>query len=444
MAAKSMTSRKRTQSTPVSYDWGLLTIVVTLLALGTIMVFSASFAQGVYGFGNPLHFFIRQIAWMLVGITALILAARLPYTFWERWSIPLMGVTLLALLAVIALGSETFGATRFFYSGSIQPSEPAKIVIIVYISTWLASKGTRIRDVQVGLLPFGVLMGVVTVLLVSQPDISTAILIVVTATVMFFIAGAELKQLIVVGLGGATTFWLVIQYSAHARGRVDRYLASIWDPLQSSEWQVWQGVRALLRGGIFGVGLGNGEAKLPGYLPVSWSDNIFAVVGEELGLLGALLVIFLFTMLAYRGLRAALRAPDNFGMLLATGLTSLLILQAILNTAVTVAVAPPTGVTLPFISYGGSSLVTVLGGVGILLSISRANRLASSNSSNSGRAPYARFDFGWRNRGTRIPGAGSRSSTPTSRRPAGKTYSAETPAGRRSGRLRRSRSTYRR
>jgi cell division protein FtsW len=203
-------------------------------------------------------------------------------------------------------------------------------------------------------------------------------------------------------------------------------------------------VRALLRGGIFGVGLGNGEAKLPGYLPVSWSDNIFAVVGEELGLLGALLVIFLFTMLAYRGLRAALRAPDNFGMLLATGLTSLLILQAILNAAVTVAVAPPTGVTLPFISYGGSSLVTVLGGVGILLSIGRANRLAPSGSSSSGRAPYARFDFGWRNRGTRIPGAGSRSSTSTSGRPVRKTYAAESPTGRRSGRLRQSRGVYKR
>ena len=406
-----MSVQKRSEAEPRSYDWGLLTIVVTLLVLGTVMVFSASFAQGVYGFGNPFYFFVRQLIWVSLGVATMILAARTPYEFWQRWSVPMMGITLLALVAVVALGSETFGSTRTYFGGSVQPSEPAKIAIIIYISTWLASKGAGVRDVRVGLAPFAVLLGIITVLLVSQPDISTAILIVVTAFIMFFIAGAKLRQLVVIGAGGTITFWLIIQYSTYAHGRVDRFWQSFQDPLQSNEWQVGQAIKALVRGGVFGVGLGNGQAKLPGYLPISWSDNIFSVIGEELGLLGALTVILLFTLLAYRGLRTALRAPDDFGTLLATGITALLILQALLNMAVAVALSPPTGVTLPFISYGGSSLVSVLAGVGILLSISRAHGRTGSDISSLGKSTYARFDFGWRNRGARVSGAGSSSRT---------------------------------
>jgi cell division protein FtsW len=394
-----------------SYDWGLLTVVVTLLAFGTVMVFSASYAQGIEGFGNPYYFFFLQIRWIVIGSIAMILAMRIPYQIWQRWSVPLMGLALLALVAVIVIGGETFGATRHFFAGSVQPSEPAKIIIIIYISAWLASKGDRIRDVQVGLLPFSVLMGVITVLIVAQPNISTSILIVATAFIMFFIAGAELRQLLIVGLGGTVTFWLIIQYSSYAGGRVERYLAAIWNPLESTEWQTTRTIRALLNGGVFGQGLGEGVYKLPGGVPLPWSDNIFAVVGEELGLLGALFLILLFAVLAYRGLRTALRAPDTFGMLLATGITSLLILQAILNAAVVTAVAPATGVTLPFITYGGSSLVTVLGAIGILLSISRAEGQAPATSSELQTA-YARFDFGWGNRRTRVPGAGRSSQTP--------------------------------
>jgi cell division protein FtsW len=161
--------------------------------------------------------------------------------------------------------------------------------------------------------------------------------------------------------------------------------------------------------GPFGVGPGGGTGKLPGYVPLGWSDNIFAIVGEEMGLFGTLLVIMLFALLAYRGLRTALRAPDNFGMLLATGITSLLILQAILNAAVVVAAAPPTGVTLPFISYGGSSLITMLGAVGILLSISRYGSEVADSPSQMGKLAYARFDFGWGDRRSRLPRSRSRS-----------------------------------
>ncbi len=407
---------KRETSSGIGFtDWGLLAVVMTLLGLGIVMVFSASFAKGIIELNNrPFYYISLQLTWCGIGLVGLVVASRIPYWVWEKWSVVLMALALLALVAVIMVGSTEFNAKRTFFGGSVQPSEPAKIIIIMYISAWLASKGERIRDVRVGLLPFSVLMGAIAVLIVAQPNISTAILIVATASVMFFIAGAEMRQLFMVGAGAAATFWLVIRYSTYANDRVQKFMASLWDPLQSDEYQVQQAIEALVRGGLTGKGLGNGYAQLPNYLPVSWSDNIFAVIGEEMGIMGALLVIFLFAMLAYFGLRTALRAPDNFGMLLATGITASLTLQALLNMAVIVAVAPPTGVTLPFISYGGSSLVTALGAVGILLNISR-HAEAGKPSAAARSKSYARFDFGWRNRGARLSSTGRRATAGNAR-----------------------------
>ncbi len=401
-----MTVQKRGAPNQASYDWGLLSIVATLLLFGTVMVFSASFAQGIFGKENPYYYAMYQLGWIALGSIALIVAARIPYEFWEKWSVPLMGIALLSLVAVVFFGDETFGSTRTFFHGRVQPSEPAKIAIIIYISAWLASKGERVRDVQVGLLPFAMLMGIITLLLISQPDISTAALIVATAIIMFFVAGANGKQMLLIAVGGTITFALIVRYSSYAGGRVERFWESFRDPMASKEWQVGQAVRALARGGVTGMGLGNADAKLPGYLPVSWSDNIFPVIGEELGFLGVLLVILLFALLAYRGLRTALHAPDNFGMLLATGITALVTLQALLNVAVSVSLAPPTGVTLPLISYGGSSLVTIMGGIGILLSVSRGHGPGPAGASPLGRSTNARLDFRWWDRGARLSGAG--------------------------------------
>jgi cell division protein FtsW len=230
---------------------------------------------------------------------------------------------------------------------------------------------------------------------------------------MLFIAGADVKQLLVVGIITAVTFWLVITYSSYAGDRVERYITSIGRPLESQEWQVSQGVQALMRGGITGRGVGNGLAQKTGFLPVSWSDNIYGVIGEELGLLGALSVILLYAFLAYRGLRIALRAPDNFGMLVATGITAILILQALLNMAVIVAAAPPTGVTLPFVSYGGSSLVASLAGIGILLNISRYGTGRGGRSIEAGRYSYERVDLGRGDGRARVSRVGRRTTAHT-------------------------------
>jgi cell division protein FtsW len=281
-----------------------------------------------------------------------------------------MAIALLALMAVIAVGSERFNATRTYFGGSVQPSEPAKIIIVMYISAWLASKGERIRDVRVGLLPFSVLMGAIAVLIVAQPNISTAILIVATASIMFFIAGADMKQLLVVGSGGAATFWLVIQYSSYAHDRVAKYMASLWDPMQSDEYQVQRAVEALIRGGIFGQGVGNSQAKIPGYLPVVWSDNIFAVIGEELGLLGAATLVAAFGFFFYRCYRVSRHAPDRFGQLLALGFATAIVVQAFFNISVNLSMVPTKGIPLPFISAGGTSLLVTMAMVGVMLNIS--------------------------------------------------------------------------
>jgi cell division protein FtsW len=419
-------SATNTQPWGSSVDWGLVSVVAAMLVFGLVMVFSASYPWSVLGDDHPYYFILRQLTWLAIGVTGMVVMARIPYTFLERWSVLMMGLALAALVILMFVGSERFGSTRTFFGGSVQPSEPFKIIIIIYIATWLASKGNRIRNVRAGLVPFSILLGFITLLMVLQPSISTAILIVVTASIMFFIAGATLRQLLVVAVGAAATFLVIIRYFTYAGSRLERYMESIWNPMLSQEHQVSQSVQALSRGGPVGVGVGQGLAQHVGFVPLSWTDNIYAVVGEELGLLGALLVILLFALLAYRGLRIALTCRDPFGMLLATGLTAMLVMQALLNVAVVVAVVPPTGVTLPFFSYGGSSLVTALAAVGILLSVSRNrknSRAATSGASGgrstggAGQATNASYHFGWGNRRSRLSGSGSRSTARTGGRP---------------------------
>jgi cell division protein FtsW len=404
MTAKSLKLSSRPNAS--SYDWGLITVVTALLLFGIVMVFSASYPWAMNYQTTPYFYILRHMQWVVLGCGALLVAAAIPYTVWERWSVPLLGIGLLALMAVIVLGDARFGAKRTLFGGSVQPSEPVKIIVLIYISTWLASKGSRIRDINYGLIPFGILMGVVAGLIVAQPDISTTILIVTTASIIFFLAGAETKQILFGGSVAIATFWLVVTRNSYAQKRVDALLQSIRNPLGSDEHQIFQASEALVTGGPVGTGLGYSLEKFPGNLPLSWSDNIFAIVGEEMGLIGTLLVILLFALFTYRGLRIAARTPDMFGSLLAVGITCLVTLQALLHIAVVVAVAPPTGITLPFISFGGSSMVTLLGATGILLSISRFQGWQTAKGPSRKTTNNATFDLRWGNRRTRVSGTG--------------------------------------
>jgi cell division protein FtsW len=313
--------------------------------------------------------------------------------------LPALGLSLLLLLAVLLVGGNETGAQSWFLAGSIQPSEFAKLGFVVYIAAWLASKGERIRDVTYGLIPFAILLGLVAGLILLQPDLGTAAVLVMTALSVFFIAGAELTQLLVSLLVGGLTLYAMILNSGYAQRRLQEFLNPGADP-QGVSYQV-QGIIAAVRaGGIAGRGLGAGSFKLfPPFL--HHTDTIFSVIGEELGLVGCLIVVGLFLVVAYRGLAVAFRAPDSFGSLLSFGVTAWIVFQAIMHVGANTGALPFTGITLPFISYGGSSLTMLLAAAGLLLSVSGAGREKEVRTS----ATYA---FGWRYRRPRLSRTGSR------------------------------------
>lgn len=385
-----MTTRRTTNRTGV--DYALLLAVIVLITLGLIMVYSATFPVTK----DPLHYLKRQLVWVVLGAAALAVAARIDLRFVRRMAPTLMGLAFLALVAVLAIGVAKGNAQSWFGDGSVQPSEFAKLAFIIYIAAWLASKGDEIRDVTYGLVPFAILLGVVTGLIMLEPDLGAAVLVLITAGSMFFIAGAEISQLIIGLLTGVPALLAIILTSDYARARVQVFLHPEAD-LQGAGYQVHTILVALRMGGLFGRGLGAGTQKLVDPL-VHHTDTIFAVIGEELGLVGCLIVIGLFLFIAYRGLRVAFRAQDTFGTLLALGVTCWFAYQAIVHFAVNTATLPFTGLTLPFVSYGGSSLVSCMAGLGLLLNVSRTGVERKLRSS----APFA---FGWRNGRPRLSSA---------------------------------------
>lgn len=367
MAQAQKAVKKTTETT--NYDYMLVVVIVALLVIGLLMVFSTTFSLTP---DRPSYFFVRQLFFSAIGIVILFVFAHIPYHFWRRISVPLLAGALLLLIAVLFVGSERFGANRHFLNGSFQPSEVAKLTIIIYIADWVSSKGNRILRATYGLIPFAILLGFLTGLILLQPDFSTALLIVTTASVMFFLAGADLFQLVIGGVFGTATLVFLVVKSPHASARMQSYLESVADPVTGGGYQVRQSLIALGQGGVLGRGLGESQLKIG--LPLPHTDSIFAVLGEELGLIGCFVVIGLFAILAYRGFRIALQSRDNFGMILASGITCWLVIEALINIAVVTATLPFTGIPLPFISYGGSALVSALAAVGILLSVSKGAR----------------------------------------------------------------------
>ncbi|MCL4297485.1 MAG: putative lipid II flippase FtsW [Anaerolineae bacterium] len=385
----------------------MIITIAALLIVGLMMIYSATFALGYQLYDQPTYYFIRQLLWMGVGLLVMIIFARVEYHTWRRFSILLMTLTLLLLGVVLLIGQERFGGQRWLFNGSIQPSEFSKLAIMIYIADWLSSKGERIRRVSYGLIPFAILLGLITGLIVLQRSLSTAVLIALTALAMFFIAGGNLWQIIVSAiLGGGTIAFLTTQ-SAYRLNRVATFLDPLnADPLNGG-YQIRQILIALGSGGLLGLGLGASRQKF-GYIPASHTDGIFAILGEELGLVGSLAVLGLFAFLAYRGFRVAMLAPDAFGRVLASGITCGLIFQAIVNVGVVTASIPFTGVTLPFISFGGSSLVVSMASAGLLLAVSRRTMPEDPQEKEERReVDHLRR----RNRGTRLPGPGRRAKT---------------------------------
>jgi len=403
VAAKRKKASKRGGWSLGDLDYGLLLAVAGLLIIGLMMVYSATFDWSYQEHGNSFYIASRQFLWVGLGILVMAAAAALPYERWEELAVPVMGVALLLLILVLIFGDDRFGARRSFLNGSIQPGELVKPAMVIYVAAWLASKGEQIRDVTYGLAPFAVLIGVLAGLIVMQPDVSTAILIVLTALAMFFFAGADIFQLIIGGIVGGFTFFVLINQLPHAQQRLNDYLLVWEDPMRVGH-HTQHALIALGSGGVFGVGLGQGQQKL-GYLPAPHTDSIFAVLGEEMGLFGCLLVIGLFVLFTLRGFKIAMGAPNAFSALMACGLTIWLSFQALVNIGVMTGLVPFTGVALPFVSAGGSAMVVSLAGVGLLLSVSRGKSLGKRRKKRGTSHQSANLDRRWGNRGTRVSGS---------------------------------------
>lgn len=351
------------------FDYWLLLTVAGLVIVGLLTVYSTTFDLGMLAKDDPTYYIKRQLWALLLGGAATVIIMQFDYHVLRRFSVPMLFITLFALLAILFFGEAIFGAQRGVYEGSYQPSEVAKLITILYIAHWLSSKGDRIKLITYGLFPFSVIVGIVCALIVRQPDLSTAGLIALVSFTLFFVAGADWRQFAVaVGVGGAVFVFLMFTLP-HAAARMEIFTIALRDPAQAG-WHVRQTLIALGRGGWTGVGLGESIQKF-GALPAAHTDGAFAILAEETGLIGGLIVIGLFLMLVWRGIRTAMQARDGYGFLLALGITCWLTYQALINIAVITAVIPFTGIPLPFISYGGSSLAISLIGAGILLNISR-------------------------------------------------------------------------
>jgi len=348
--------------------------VLGLVVLGLLMVYSSSFALGLAAFNDANYFVARQAIWAAIGLGLLITLMRIDYRWLRSVSPLLMLVAIVLLLAVLVpgLGVERNGAQRWISLGPLpplQPSEFAKLALIIYVAAWLSAKGRSLHSFALGFAPFVMMVGVVAGLVLLEPDTGTAAVIVLTTVTLFFIAGASITQLsALVGIGGVASGMLILTASY----RADRLFAFVRpeDDPGGIGFQTLQLLIALGSGGMHGLGLGASRQKFF-YIPGSHTDGIFAVVGEELGFIGAMAVVVLFVVLVYRGFRVVLHSHDDFGALLATGVVCWIAYQALINVGGVTRAIPLTGIPMPFLSYGGSALAALLAGVGILLSVSR-------------------------------------------------------------------------
>jgi cell division protein FtsW len=387
-------------------DYTILVVVVALAAVGILMVYSSSAMKGYLSAeADTFQTVGPQIQWALLGLVAMVAMMRVDYRYLRLVSIPgyVVALGLLVLVFVDEFNIVIGGSARWLKLGplpAIHPAEMAKLALIVYLAHWFAKRGTRVGSFWGGVVPFLIIAGPVIALVFREPDLGTTIVITLTAFTMYFVAGANIVHLgSLFGLAGFGA--ILVGLAGYQMDRIRVWLNPWSDPLGAGYHTV-QGLLALGLGGVFGSGLG--ESRMAGglFVPNAFNDFIFAIIGEEFGLIGAAVVIALFVLLAYAGIRVALGAPDTFGALLAAGITAWLCIQAFINIAVVVTLVPITGITLPFISAGGSSLIISFAAIGILLSISRET-IEKGTWNDDATADRRR-----RNGRAHLPGAGRR------------------------------------
>ena len=367
------------------FDQKLLALVTLgLVAFGLVMVYSATSASAALGDGDPMSYLKRQSVYALIGVVAMTALARFDYHRLRYFAVPLLLASLGLCLAVLVVAPEINGARRWFLLGpaSFQPSELAKLALCLFAAAYLARRSTP-RTLGELARPLGLVTAVFCALILLEPDLGTTIALCAMVLAVLLVAAVPVQLVAVAALLAAGAGLIAIWAEPYRRARVFSFLDP-WSDAQGSGFQIVQAMIGIGSGGITGEGLGEGVQKVL-YLPEAHTDMIFAVVGEELGLVGSALVISAFAAFAVAGFRIALRCRDPFGKLLAAGLTSLVCAQATINLAAVLGIAPLTGIPLPFVSYGGSSLVVLLAGVGILLNIAVNGEVVTARVRDSGR-----------------------------------------------------------
>jgi len=384
---------KAVKSLRLGLDVPLLLAVITLMAFGLMMVYSASWGPSLEIGDDPAYFFTNQLRWAVLGSLGMVAISLVDYHRFQKLVVPMMIIMLGMLIAVLITGETRLNAQRALFGGSVQPSELAKLAIIVYLAFWLNSKRDVINNIWFGLVPMGAIIGVTSGFILAQPDLSAVLTIVIMGGLMFFLAGVDWKQVLIIIVIAAAATWLLVTIMPTGKARLEPYLAGLRNPIDAS-YHVQRSLESIVRGGVFGVGIGRGATKFTG-LPVAHTDSIFAVIAEETGLLGAAGVIGLYMIVLWRGLTIANRAPDLLGKLLAAGCTLWLLLEATVNMAVMVNLLPFAGNALPFISAGGSSLTMCLAAVGLIMNVARVTNRASTQ--QQGRSFSAVVDLRRRN-----------------------------------------------
>lgn len=361
----------RIKSKPL--DSLLLLTVLTLLGIGIVMVYSSSAVVSYADYGTSFYFLRKQAMWAVLGIISMLIVTKINYWRYEYFANSiLVGIFLLLVLVLIpGIGHVVNGARRWLDLGfgRFQPSEFAKLAIVIYMAYSLTQKQAKLDSLMGGVLPHIIIVGLICGLVLMEPDLGTAVAIAGTVFIMWFVAGFRLSHLFALVVLAVPVLGYAIWSEPYRRDRFLAFLNPWADPLGDG-FHIIQSLYALGSGGLFGLGLGQSRQKLF-YLPERHTDFIFAILGEELGFIGTIFVLTLFFFFAWRGYKIAITAPDTFGSLLAAGITTMITLQAVINIGVVTGSLPITGIPLPFISFGGSSLIPILSGVGILLNISK-------------------------------------------------------------------------
>jgi cell division protein FtsW len=357
----------------VGMDHILLGVTIALTLVGLVMVFSASAVVAGNRFHDSWYYLKRQLAWLAFGLLLLHVASRVDYIWWKRLALPLLGlITVLLILVLIpSVGVAANGARRWLRLGSlsVQPAEMAKLIGVIYLAAYLSKKEDRLQHFSTGLLPALLVIGVLSGLVLLEPDLGTVVVLGLVTGGLLFVGGAPLSHLSTVALCAVPVGLALVLTSGYRRQRLMAFLEP-WKDASDTGFQITQSFLAFGSGGLFGVGLGEGKQKLF-FLPEAHTDFVLALVGEELGFVGTGVIILFFALFVVRGFHVSTRARIPFGRYLGLGITTLIGIQALVNACVVTGLLPTKGLTLPFVSYGGSSLVITLIGVGILLNISR-------------------------------------------------------------------------